>query len=134
DLHLPLPPIVDGRLWDIDVPSGHQYSQIPLRTVVATWYALSTEAVEMTERRPEPSLGRTLAAQKAKQRGVRVASAAAADMVLEAITANAAERSAQLRAEHGGGEMGALDSVAPTPRLASHGVFEQARDGQLDPG
>ncbi|MCX4666462.1 hypothetical protein OG453_07240 [Streptomyces sp. NBC_01381] len=132
DLHLPLPPIVDGRLWEIDVPSGHRYSQIPLRTVVATWYALSTEAVEVAERRPEPTLGRALAAQKAKRRGVQVATAAATNTVLEAITAKAAERAARLQADHGG-EFGGLDSVAPTPRVASHGVFAPAQDGELQP-
>ncbi|MFG2684338.1 hypothetical protein [Streptomyces sp. NPDC048392] len=133
DLHLPLPPIMDSRLWESNVPFGYRYSQILLRTVVATWYALSTEAVKVVEQRPEPALGRALAAQKAKRRGVRVATAATVATVLESITATAEERSAQLRAEHGGAVTGGFDSVAPTPRAASHGVFASAQDGELQP-
>ncbi|WP_282695242.1 hypothetical protein [Streptomyces sp. CC208A] len=132
DLHLPFAPLVDARLVHTDVPSAYLYSQVPLRTVVASWYALSSTAVETTEQRPQPLLGRALAAQKAKRRGVRVVEAAAATPVAKAIVAQSTALSATLSEKYGPGEAGGVPSAAPTPASASHGVFDRALDGDLD--
>lgn len=132
DLHLPFAPIIDARLWPGDIPSGYRHSRMPLRAVVASWYALSNSAVTLDEQRPDPVTGRTLAAQKAKNRVVRVASATDTIVVQQMITADASASAASLGAEHGE-PIGAAPSVAATPNRASYGVFEPDRDHQLKP-
>ncbi|MDO0936551.1 hypothetical protein QQY66_34390 [Streptomyces sp. DG2A-72] len=129
DLHLPYAPRVDSRLWQADVSSGLLYSHLPLRTVVAAWYALTTRGVEIAEHRPEPALGRALAVQKAKHRSVKVAATASAEAVRETLTARAEAYTAPLRQ---GGALGGFRNGAKTPATASHGVFDPELDYQLD--
>ena len=129
DLHLPYAPLVDSRLWQAEVSSGLIYSHLPLRTVVAAWYALTTHGVEMAEKRPEPSLGRALAAQKAQHRSVKIATTASAGAVRETLTARAEAYAAPL---HEGSGLGGFRDVAKTPATVPHGVFDPELDYQLD--
>ncbi|MGW1053515.1 hypothetical protein [Streptomyces sp. NPDC002521] len=129
DLHLPYAPLVDSRLWQTEMPSNLLYSHLPLRTVVAAWYALTTHGVQIDEQRPEPSLGRALAAQKAKNRSVHIATTESAEVVREALIARAATHAASLSE---GGAVGGFRDVATTPATVSHGVFAPELDYQLD--
>ncbi|MFD9687263.1 hypothetical protein ACFWXO_16080 [Kitasatospora sp. NPDC059088] len=129
ELHLPFPPVVDSRLIQADLPDGLKYSAGPLRAVVAAWYALT--GTELSEQRPSPAIGRALAAQKAKQRSVRVATTASADAVRQAVLDQAATRHSQLFGTHGT-QIGGIDPSA-TPPQPSHGRFPAELDHQLPP-
>lgn len=129
DLHLPYVPLVDSRLCQAEVSSGLLYSHLPLRTVVAAWYALTTHSVEIGDKRPEPSLGRALAAQKAQHRSVKVATTASPEALRETLTARAETYTAPLRE---GGGLGGFRDVAKTPATVPHGVFDPELDHQLD--
>ncbi|MEU5833084.1 hypothetical protein ABZ820_05250 [Streptomyces diacarni] len=130
DLHLPYAPQLDTRLWEADVPSEAVYSHVPLRAVVAAWYALSGGETELTERRAMPAIGRDLAAHKAKKRFVHVASMDFVEMARAAIEQRAAERTERLQADHPV-ELGGLGETSATPARASHGVFSPELDHQL---
>lgn len=132
DLHLPYTPIVDSRLLLEEVPSGLNYSAVPLRTVVAAWYALTASSTDISERRPEPSIGRALAAQKAKRRGVQVATVPSAEVLQQALINQAAAQTAKLHDEYGDGYIGGIAGMGVTTRAASDGVFHPELDHQLD--
>ncbi|MFI7094853.1 hypothetical protein [Streptomyces lydicus] len=53
DLHLPFLPRFDTRLYHQELPSGLLYSAVPLRTVVAAWYALTADSTTLSEQRPQ---------------------------------------------------------------------------------
>ncbi|MFJ9446398.1 hypothetical protein ACIRRH_31745 [Kitasatospora sp. NPDC101235] len=131
DLHLPFPPVLDSRLIQADLPEGLTYSAGPLRAVVASWYALTASGTEISEQRPSPAIGRALAAQKAKQRSVRVATTASADATRQAILARAAARHSRLFGTHGA-QIGGIDPSTPPPG-PSHGPFPAELDHQLPP-
>ncbi|MFJ5071538.1 hypothetical protein ACIQC7_34490 [Kitasatospora sp. NPDC088556] len=132
ELHLPFPPIVDSRLIQADLPDGLSYSAGPLRAVVAAWYALTGPGTEITEQRPSPVIGRALAAQKAKQRGVRVATTTSAEATRQAVLDQAAAQHARLLDTHGP-QIGGIDPSTTPPQQPSHGPFPAELDHQLPP-
>ncbi|MEY9839568.1 hypothetical protein [Streptacidiphilus sp. EB103A] len=133
DMHLPFAPLVDARLWHREVSSGALYSQVPLRAVVAAWYALTTPGIETVEHRPAAVHGRALAAQKAKSRGVRIATAATTGAAEAAIVARAADFAAQLLTPSPDADsLTGFNEATPTPHTAPHGVFAPEHDHQLD--
>ncbi|MFI7104119.1 hypothetical protein ACIBK8_32840 [Streptomyces sp. NPDC050161] len=129
DLHLPYLPLLDARLWEreADLPSDQRNFQVPLRAVVASWYALSGAGTDLAEHRPAPALGRALAGHKAQRPGVLVATAASPAVVRDAIADRAAAATSRVSAP-----LDAFDDTSP-PAL-SYGVFAPERDAQLDPG
>ncbi|MFI0742719.1 hypothetical protein ACH4PU_32255 [Streptomyces sp. NPDC021100] len=131
DLHLPFAPVIDSRLWRDEQPVGLEHSMAPLRTVVAAWYALSHRAVTVCEQRPEASLGRALAAQKAKNRGVRTATATSPADVRKAVSDAATTRAAEIL-EKSGGELTGHQEPAALPS-SPYGAFPPEHDHELDP-
>ncbi|MFE9407357.1 hypothetical protein ACFYN0_00930 [Streptomyces sp. NPDC006704] len=115
DLHLPFAPFMDARLWLPEVPPNYEYSALPLRAVVAAWYALSTGAADLSEQRPEPATSRALAAQKAKRRSVQTAAGESVEAVRRALLAGTAKNAARVKEEHPG-ELGGL-TMGSEPRM-----------------
>lgn len=131
DLHLPFLPFFDTRLSDQEVPSGLIYSAVPLRTVVAAWYALTADSTMLREERPQAAVTQGLKELKAKNRGVRVATSSGTDTTRRSIT----ERAAQKMSEVSGGEtFRPSPEFEAVPKRADHGVFDVALDHRLDAG
>ena len=114
DLHLSFAPFMDARLWLPEVPPNYEYSALPLRAVVAAWYALSTGAADLSEQRSQPATSRALAALKAKHRSVRTATGESVEAVHHALLAATAKNADHVRQEHPG-ELGGL-SMGSAPR------------------
>jgi hypothetical protein len=133
DLHLSFLPQFDTRLHysNAELSSEQLYSAVPLRTVVAAWYALTATSTTLSEQRPRATLTQTLKELKAKRRGVQVATTGATDTARRDITDRAADKMRQLV------EPNIMFKPAPetaaTPRTVSYGVFEAGLDHQLDP-
>jgi len=131
DLHLSFLPLFDTRLCLEHVPSGLIYSAVPLRSVVAAWYALTADSTTLREERPQAAVTQALKDQKAKKRGVQVATTSDADTARRGITERAAQKTSELN------ESGVFEPAAEltgTPKKADHGVFDTALDHQLDAG
>ncbi|MFG2716923.1 hypothetical protein ACGFW5_01230 [Streptomyces sp. NPDC048416] len=129
DLHLSFLPLFDTRLHQKQLPSGLIYSAVPLRSVVAAWYALTADSTTLREERPQATLTQALREQKAKKRGVQVATTSGDDTARRGITERAARKMAELS------EANVFEpepELAATPRRADHGVFDPALDHQLD--
>ncbi|WP_404868515.1 hypothetical protein ACI1MP_10630 [Kitasatospora griseola] len=131
ELHLPYFPLVDTRLTEADLPDSLTYSAGPLRAIVAAWHALTGTGTEVSEQRPSPAAGRALAAQKAKNRTVRVATTTSADATRHAILAWAAAEHTRLTATHGP-HIGGTDPSAAPPRQPA-GPFPADLDHLLPP-
>lgn len=132
DLHLSFLPFFDTRLCLEELPSGLLYSAVPLRTVVAAWYALTADSTALSEQRPHAAVTQALKELRAKKRGVQVATTSGADTAHRAITERAAQRMRDVNEQS---EMFAPSpELAATPKKVEHGVFEAALDHQLDAG
>lgn len=134
DLHLSFLPRIDTRLLqrNEELSSGLLYSAVPLRTVVAAWYALTADTTTLSEQRPQAAVTQALKELKAKKRGVQVATAPDADTTHRDIT----ERAAQKMSAAGAPDDWSKPSpeFAATSKKVSHGVFDPALDHQLDAG
>jgi len=133
DLHLSFLPQFDTRLHysNAELSSEQLYSAIPLRTVVAAWYALTAKSTTLSEQRPRATVTQTLKELKAKRRGVQVAATSATDTAGRDITDRATDRMRQLVEPNG--LFKPAPEVATTPRTVSYDVFEARLDHQLDP-
>ncbi|MEU9120063.1 hypothetical protein AB0C96_09405 [Streptomyces sp. NPDC048506] len=129
DLHLPFLPFFDTRLCDENLPSGLIYSAVPLRTVVAAWYALTAGSTELSEQRPQATITQALKEQRARKRGVQVATGGA-EAARQDITERAAQKMRDIDQQTDRFEPPA--EVAATPKKVSHGVFDAALDHQLE--
>ncbi|MBF9071840.1 hypothetical protein [Streptacidiphilus fuscans] len=131
DLHLPFAPHWDSRLVDQKVPSGLLYTAVPVRTAVAAFYALTSTAASLGERRPRASVTQQLKQQGAKKRGVMVA-AGEPSRLRQSITSRTAELAAELVPEPD-------RMLVPAPELGEltpipvHSVFAAERDVELTP-
>ncbi|MFI9788634.1 hypothetical protein ACIHEI_34765 [Kitasatospora sp. NPDC051984] len=133
ELHLPYAPLLDTRLTEATLPDDLTYSAEPLRAVVAAWYALTDPTTELSDQRPSPVIGRALAAQKAKQRTVRVATTVSADTTRQAILTRATTKHSWLFDTYGP-QIGGIDpETTPPPARLSHGPFPEDLDHQLPP-
>ncbi|MFF1712185.1 hypothetical protein [Streptomyces sp. NPDC058268] len=134
DLHLPFVPFFDTRLnqRNQELDSGLIYSAVPLRTIVAAWYALTADSTTLSEERPQASITQALKEQKAKSRGVRVATVPGLDAALSAITERAAHKMSDI--QQTGTVFDPPPEVAATPQTVSYGVFGPVLDHQLDAG
>ncbi|MFF8918972.1 hypothetical protein ACF08M_38150 [Streptomyces sp. NPDC015032] len=129
DLHLPFLPLFDSRLHLQRVPSGLIYSAVPLRSVVAAWYALTADGTTLREERPQATVTQALKELKAKKRGVQVATTSGAGTARLGIT----ERAAQTMREVSEGYIfEPAPELAATPKRAEHGVFDAALDHKLE--
>ncbi|MFD7919675.1 hypothetical protein ACFV3R_10660 [Streptomyces sp. NPDC059740] len=130
DLHLSFLPLFDTRLHLEQLPSGLIYSAVPLRTVVAAWYALTAAATTLREERPQATVTQTLKEQKAKKRGVQVA-----DGNHDSARRDVIERAAQKMSEVSAGNVfEPSPELAATPKRADHGVFDAKLDHRLEAG
>ncbi|WP_329155925.1 hypothetical protein OIU91_41615 (plasmid) [Streptomyces sp. NBC_01456] len=131
DLHLSFLPLFDTRLHLQQLPSGLIYSAVPLRSVVAAWYALTADSATLREERPQATVTQALKEQKAKKRGVQVATGRGADTAHRSIT----ERAAQKMSELGDSDIfEPSPELAATPKRADHGVFDATLDHRLEAG
>ncbi|MFE6977110.1 hypothetical protein [Streptomyces sp. NPDC057682] len=131
DLHLPFLPHFDTRLHSQKLPSGLIYSAIPLRSVVAAWYALTADGTTLREERPPATLTQALKDLKAKKRGVQVATGSGTGTAHPGITDRAAQT---MRDLEGADYFDPVPELAATTRKAEHGVFDASLDHQLDAG
>ncbi|MFJ2175958.1 hypothetical protein ACIOHE_24080 [Streptomyces sp. NPDC087851] len=132
ELHLPFLPHFDTRLHHQERRSGLIYSAIPLRTVVAAWYALTADSTELSEQRPQATVTQALKDLNAKKRGVRVATTGGTDSAHRDITERAARKMREISEQYDMFEPS--PEFATTPQVVSHGVFETSLDHQLDAG
>ncbi|WP_414167192.1 hypothetical protein ACMATS_06160 [Streptoverticillium reticulum] len=129
DMHLPFVPAVDGRLYPISELEGQDLVSAPaIRAIVAAWYALKHGLVTTVEMRAEASVGRALAAEKAKHRGVVLTTADDAGAVTKAV----AERASALAAEHVP-TVGGLTSPNRIRPTETDEAFLVSRDDELPP-
>ncbi|WP_030230297.1 hypothetical protein [Streptomyces sp. NRRL S-350] len=131
DLHLSFLPLFDTRLHLEHLPSDLNYSAVPLRSVVAAWYALTADSTTLREERPQATFTQALKEQKAKKRGVQVATTSDTDTARRGITKRAAQKANEVNE---GGVFEPAPELAATPKKADHGVFDTALDHQLDAG
>ncbi|KQV20828.1 hypothetical protein ASC99_20175 [Kitasatospora sp. Root107] len=131
DLHLPFMPVIDSRLLNGELPAHLEYSALPLRTIVAAWYALSSGDLEVREERATPTIGRLLAQQKAKNRAVNVTHGASVEAVHRSILGRVAAQQAWCE-EQFDGISGGLDEQGSPPRSVPFGPFDPALDPVLD--
>ncbi|MFI6688034.1 hypothetical protein [Streptomyces sp. NPDC050485] len=131
DLHLSYLPLFDTRLHLKQLPSGLIYSAVPLRTVVAAWYALTADSTTHREERPNATVTQALREQKAKKRGVQVATTSGTSSARQDITERAAQK---LREVSDGDIFEPAPELAATPKKADHGVFDATLDHQLEAG
>ncbi|MFE4018646.1 hypothetical protein ACFXPZ_14655 [Streptomyces sp. NPDC059101] len=132
DLHLPFLPLFDARLHTGELPSGLIYSTVPLRTVVAAWYALTAGSTKLSEQRPQATTTQALKEQKAKRRGVQVATTSGAAAARRDITERAAQKMLEMSQQYD--MFDPQPEVAATPVKVSLGVYDASLDHQLDAG
>ncbi|PCG87191.1 hypothetical protein CIB93_04960 [Streptomyces sp. WZ.A104] len=131
DLHLSFLPHFDTRLHRQQLPSGLIYSAVPLRSVVAAWYALTADGTTLREERPQATVTQALKELKAKKRGVQVATTSGAGTAHRGITDRAAQT---MRDLDGADYFDPAPELAATTKKAEHGVFDVTLDHQLDAG
>ncbi|MER6567040.1 hypothetical protein ABT288_12790 [Streptomyces sp. NPDC001093] len=132
EVHLPFLPIFDKRLshTNQDLDSGLIYSAVPLRTVVAAWYALTADSTALSEQRPHATVTQALKELKAKKRGVQVATTIGSDAAQLEITERATQKMGEVRQQFD--PFDPSPALVSTPKKVSYGVFEAQLDHQLD--
>ena len=131
DMHLPFVPLVDIRLVPLAELQGSDRDSAPaIRAIIAAWYALKHGLVPVREERADPELGRALAGEKAKHRGVQVARAENAQALAAAVREQA-HLAAQRLPEQATGGLSNPDQVLPGELDE---VLKPSRDEELDPG
>ncbi|MFF1712182.1 hypothetical protein [Streptomyces sp. NPDC058268] len=130
DMHLPFAPLMDGRLFPVAEFAGADRDSAPaIRAIVAAWYALTHQLVLVREARADMELGRALAAEKAKYRGVLVARAEDPTALADAL----ADQAHAAAGRFGSRILGGLSS--PDRARAGEGdeTFLPSRDEELEP-
>ncbi|WP_394426444.1 hypothetical protein [Streptomyces sp. SGAir0957] len=131
DMHLPFVPLVDIRLVPLAELQGPDRDSAPaIRAIIAAWYALKHGLVPVREERADPDLGRALAEEKAKHRGVQVARAEDAQDLAAAVREQA-HLAAQKLPQQAMGGLSNPDQVLP---CELDEAFLPGRDEELDPG